>query len=122
MKNRLANFGIAVLTMLSWGAWAQVEQQNPNFEESLDYYMGISDSLIQNMGTTVQNTYKAYDWYEAREERKAQRRAYRHEERMNRSYYMDYDYPNYNYYPSYYNYRRWIPTIGFRTGNFWFSF
>lgn len=111
MKNRFTKFGIAVLTLWSWGTWAQVERQNPNFEESLDHYMEVRDSLTQTLGTTLQNTYKAYDWYEAREARKAQRRAYRHEERMNRNYYSGYDYPSYSYYPNYYNYSRWIPTI-----------
>lgn len=122
MRNRFTKFGVAVLTLLSWGAWAQVENQNPNYEESLEYYMEVKDSLTQTLGTTLQDTYKAYDWYEAREERRAQRRANRHELRMNRNYYSGYDYPSYSYYPNYYNYSRWIPTIGFRTGNFWFSF
>ena len=122
MKNRFTKFSIAVLALLSWGTWAQVENQNPNYEESLEYYMGVSDSLTQAMGTTVQDTYKAYDWYEARAERRAERRANRHEVRMNRNYYSGYSYPSYSYYPNHYNYSRWIPTNGFRTGNFWFSF
>lgn len=123
MKNILTTFGIMTLSMFSFGAWAQIADQNPNYEESMRYYLQVSDSLTQTLNTTVQDTYKAYDWYEAREERKALRSAYRHDERMNRGgYYSDYYYgSNYSYYPNYYNYSRWIPSIGFRTGNFWFS-
>lgn len=122
MKNMFTKFGVAFLTLLSWGVWAQVENQNPNYEESQEYYLEVKDSLTQTQGTTFQDTYKAYDWYEAREERRALRRANRHEVRMNRNYYGGYDYSSYSYYPRYYNYSRWIPTIGFRTGDFWFSF
>lgn len=48
--------------------------QNPRYEESRAKYMNMSDSLTRNQGTTVQETYKAYDWYEAREAKRKLRR------------------------------------------------
>lgn len=110
-------------------AQVPVFDQNPNYRVSMEKYMMQKDSLLVNLGETVQDTYKAYDWYEAKQERKALKRQYRHEERMarakyGRSYYSDYGY-NYNYgYNGYYrNYSNWnwAPRIGFRTGNWWFS-
>lgn len=122
MKNMFKNT-IGLFLLLSIGSgWAQVADQNPNFEESMDMYMQQKDSLLHTLGTTPQQTYKAHDWYEAREERRALRKAYRHQERMNRSYYYGYASPYYSYYPNYYNYTRWLPSIGFRAGDFWFSF
>lgn len=51
-----------------------VQDQNPRYEEARARYMNKADSLTSTQGTTIQNTYKAYDWYEAREERRKQRR------------------------------------------------
>ena len=51
-----------------------VKDQNPRYEESRAKYMNMSDSLTRNQGTTIQETYKAYDWYEAREEKRKLRR------------------------------------------------
>lgn len=116
MRKTFTGFSVAVLMLCSVGAWAQLEDQNPRFQESLQYYSGVSDSLVQNQSVTVQDTYQAYDFYQAKLERRAQRRADRQERRINQNYYSSYNYPGY------YNYSRWIPTIGFRTGDFWFSF
>ena len=64
--------------------------QNPRYKESQEKYFKSADSLISQHGTTIQNTYKAYDWYEAKLERRRQNREWRHEERMNG--YYDYPY------------------------------
>ncbi|MDR6945396.1 hypothetical protein [Mucilaginibacter pocheonensis] len=77
--------------------------QNPRYLESQYKYARSADSLNSLHGTTIQNTYKAYDWYEARLERRRQNREWRHQERMNGSYY-DYTpwwglYGGYSYYP-----------------------
>ncbi|MBC7507632.1 MAG: hypothetical protein H7320_02625 [Ferruginibacter sp.] len=72
--------------------------QNPNFKTSLDKYKLQQDGLLATMNTTVQNTYKAYDWYEAKQERKQQKTADRRERRL-------YELQNYgNYYNPYNNY------------------
>lgn len=84
-----------------------VEDQNPRYQESRAKYIELADSLTQTQGTTVQNTYKAYDWYTAREERRALRRA--------RNY--DNSWYNSNYYGnSYYPYGGLSLGIGF--GNY----
>lgn len=131
MKNIIKLLGLMMCSLFTYQANAQTPHpdQNPNYHVSMEKYMIQKDSLLVNLGETVHNTYKAYDWYEAKQERKALKRQYRHEERMarakyGRSYYSDYGY-NYNYgYNNYYrNYSNWnwSPRIGFRTGNWWFS-
>lgn len=117
MKQLLTSLFLSVTLMGAGSIFAQVADQNPNFEESLVKYMRLSQDEPASLGTTVQQTYKALDWYEQREERRALRRSRNHELRMNRSYYSDY------YSPYYYNsWNRWLPNVGFRTGDFWFSF
>jgi hypothetical protein len=82
--------------------------QNPRYQESQRKYIRIADTLNSLHGTTIQNTYKAYDWYEAKLERRRQNREWRHEERLNGGYY-DYTpswgfYGNYSYPYSFGNY------------------
>jgi len=138
MKKLLSILGLVLSSLFGFqSAYAQelVEDQNPNYKASLSKYMAAKDSLTATLSTTVQDTYKAYDWYEAKQERKAQKREYRHEERMarakNRSYnngYYNNGYYNNGYYgngyygSSYYNNSwNWLPRIGYRTGNWMFS-
>lgn len=59
-----------------------VPDQNPRYQESQAYYTTLKDSLTAWHGTTLQNTYKAYDWREVREARRKQRREWRHEENL----------------------------------------
>lgn len=47
--------------------------QNPNYLLSLAKYQSSQDRYASEMNTTQQNTYKAYDWTEAKEEKKNQR-------------------------------------------------
>ncbi|MGZ8545657.1 MAG: hypothetical protein ACXWV0_10190, partial [Flavisolibacter sp.] len=56
--------------------------QNPNYMQSRSRYMAIADSVNQWHGITFQETYKAYDWYEARQERKTERQRFRRELRL----------------------------------------
>ena len=111
--------------------------QNPNYMVSQLRYMNTKDSLLSNENTTIQETYKAYDWREAREERRDERRNYRRQLSYLDNYYVS---PSINYgwnqygYNAYYNRNyygrnRWSwglgftrPFIGFRTGNWWFGF
>ena len=68
--------------------------QNPNYSTSLEKYKGLHDNLQTTMNTTVQDTYKAYDWRVARNERRAENRGY---SRQNYRY-NDYGYYDHNYY------------------------
>lgn len=72
-----------------------VEDQNPRYQESRAKYIELADSLTRTQGTTAQNTYKAYDWYTAREERRKLRR----ERNYNNSWYNPYYYGNSFYSP-----------------------
>ena len=58
--------------------------QNPNWKKSLEKYEANKDKLTQTQGTTEQKTYKAYDWTEAKNERKQQRRDYRQQRALAR--------------------------------------
>lgn len=88
--------------------------QNPRYRESMDKYMASKDDLQKTNNTTVQETYKAYDWYQAKMERRQDRINYRRQLNLYRygynnpygNYYSN-DYYNDNYYnDSYrYNYR-----------------
>ena len=48
--------------------------QNPNYKASQAKYEAAKDKLLEGMNTTEQKTYKAYDWTEAKQERRQQRR------------------------------------------------
>jgi hypothetical protein len=77
--------------------------QNLNYKVSMDKYKATQANLQTTMNTTVQDTYKAYDFRVARAERKAERRSYRRESMLYNNYNNDYDYDNYGY--NNYNYR-----------------
>ncbi|MFN4006622.1 MAG: hypothetical protein ACK4HE_03825 [Chitinophagaceae bacterium] len=100
-----------------------VSDQNPNYMVSQAKYTKMADSLTANMGTTVHNTYKAFDWYEAREERHTERRNQRYQRRLMRAQNMGWNQRDYywnNPWNNRWNNHFW-PNIGFRTGNWWFS-
>ena len=67
-------------------AYAQETQpnQNPNWKKSLEKYEANKEKLTETQGTTEQKTYKAYDWTEAKNERKQQRRDYRQQRALAR--------------------------------------
>ncbi|HEY0058866.1 MAG TPA: hypothetical protein VGB56_07000, partial [Flavisolibacter sp.] len=80
MKRRV-HFSALVLatTLLTNVLYAQQTlntDQNPSFAASRDKYMLIGDSLTSLHSTTIHSTYKAYDWYEARQERREEQRAF----------------------------------------------
>jgi hypothetical protein len=76
-----------------------LKDQNPRHQESRAKYMNLADSLTRNQGTTVQETYKAYDWYEAREERRKLRKERNFQLNLNGGYYYNspYFYPSISY-------------------------
>ena len=124
MKMKLVTIVLAVALAISLESQAQqanlVPDQNPRYEGSRAKYMNIADSLTSTQGTTVQNTYKAYDWYEAREARRKLRRE--------QNYQNSWLYPSVNYYPGY-NYNGWGYGLGYsswgrhnwRHRNLWFG-
>jgi hypothetical protein len=111
MKTKLMITALAVLLIFNLKSQAQqaslVPDQNPGYEASRARYMNMTDSLTSTQGTTVQDTYKAYDWYEAREESRKLRREQNHQN--------SWLYPSVNYYPAY-NYNSWgYGGLGYRS-------
>ncbi|WEK19377.1 MAG: hypothetical protein P0Y49_21620 [Candidatus Pedobacter colombiensis] len=76
-----------------------IKDQNPRYQESRAKYLKLTDSLNRDQGSTVQDTYKAYDWYEAREERRKLRRERNFQLNLNGGYYYGspYFYPSISY-------------------------
>lgn len=76
-----------------------LKDQNPRYQESRAKYIELADSLNRDQGTTVQQTYKAYDWYEAREDRRKLRRERNFQLNLNSGYYYGspYFYPSISY-------------------------
>ena len=122
---------LALMFVFAVSANAQstlAEDQNPNYKQSQDRYMKLKDSVIAQENTTSQQTYKAYDWYQARMDRRNARRELRREIRLANAYnYSNYDYGynGYSYpYTNYGCYNNWglVPSIGYNTGNwhFWY--
>jgi hypothetical protein len=70
--------------------------QNPNYKVSMDKYVATQVSLQSTNNTTIQSTYKAYDWSTAKAERKAERRSFRRERRLFNNYNDSWDYNGYN--------------------------
>ena len=68
--------------------------QNPNYKASLAKYENQKAALTSTMNTTEQDTYKAYDWTEAKEAKRKDRIERRQERALarinNRSCFMDY--------------------------------
>lgn len=84
--------------------------QNPNYKVSMEKYKAIQPTQ-NTMNTTLQETYKAYDWRTARDWKKAERRADRRENRLfnnyNQQYYDPYNYNRRNNYGRPYQYRNY---------------
>ena len=78
--------------------------QNPRYMESQLRYQKAADTLIQSHGITLQETYRAYDWFEARLERRRLRSERRDHAIFNRRY-LRYNFSPGYYYPYYRPYR-----------------
>ena len=97
---------------------ALLPDQNPRHQESERKYVPIADSLNRQQGTTVQNTYKAYDWYTAREERRQQNRQWRN---TYGGYYNNYS-PGWSLYSGFSSYSPFYSSYGnygYGYGNRW---
>lgn len=115
---------IGSLSLSTAKAQLPTADQNPNAYKSQERYLIKSDSLLQYQGTTFQETYKAYDWYEAKQERKALRRERRHLERMANPYaYSNWWYPSIglSYWGGHRNWG-WSPYVGLGFGNNWWAY
>lgn len=83
-------FKIAII-LLPMSVFSQglVEDQNPNYQKSMQKYMDQDNSEVLKQGTTVQNTYEAIDELglgkKLRHVRRMQRMDNRHELRMARA-------------------------------------
>ncbi|NII24568.1 hypothetical protein HB364_05745 [Pseudoflavitalea sp. X16] len=114
MKSILLTASLVVVSALTSTAQDNsLAQQNPSYMVSQARYMKMADSINSWHGTTIQDTYKAIDYLEDKREQRANRRAWRHELRMERArnsgwynngYYNDY-YPSYG--NGYYYNRPW---------------
>ncbi|MBX2930758.1 MAG: hypothetical protein KF781_02285 [Chitinophagaceae bacterium] len=90
--------------------------QNPNYMVSQTKYVKQAEELQKTMNTTQQQTYKAYDWYEAKLEKKENRIKTRQQVRINRSLSNNFYYRNNRWNDrNFYN-----PRVGYRTNNWWF--
>ncbi|WP_127037288.1 hypothetical protein [Chitinophaga solisilvae] len=97
-------------------AQERVPDQNPRYMESYLHYAPLADSLNAFHATTLQQTYKAYNYFEAKAERKAQRREWRQQRRLQNIRYS----PSWQYtspwgYDDYYYYRPYRRTASMFT-------
>lgn len=88
---------LCLTVTIAASAQTLLPDQNPRYRESLLTYLLKEDSLTIHEGTTVQQTYKAYQYFEAKQERKDQRRQWRQDRRVirNTGYWGDYTYNDY---------------------------
>lgn len=98
-------------------AQERITDQNPACQESRQHYMLLSDSLTQTHGTTVQQTYKAYDFLQLKQEKKDQRREWRQERRMQRAVFGDT-----HYYRPFHSYGYGRPYYGGFSGTGWMEY
>lgn len=98
--------GLMLLSSLGTVAQELAPNQNPNYMRSAEKYAAQSETLTASQSTTVQDTYKAYDWREAKAEEKQEREDRRYELRKMRIETRNRCYPprrNYGYYNGYNN-------------------
>jgi hypothetical protein len=91
---RILLFSISVFSCLISKAQEQLApDQNPNYKVSMAKYQTGQEKILEGMGTTSQNTYKAYDWFEAKQQRKQDRLDFRRKltlARVNSNRFTDY--------------------------------
>jgi hypothetical protein len=120
MKAILLTASFVLVTAIAATAQTLAPDQNPSFMVSQARYMQMADSINSWHGTTVQNTYKAIDYYQDKLELRANRKAWRRELRMERARNSGWynGYSNDYYYP-YNSFSR--PWGGNRWGNYRWS-
>lgn len=121
MKSILLTTSLILVITLT-GTAQNAQEQNPSFMVSQARYMKMADSINSWHGTTLQETYKAIDYLEDKRASRANRRAWRHELRMERARYGGWynnGYYNSYYYPSYGNGYYYSRPWGYRNNNNW---
>jgi hypothetical protein len=111
MKKILFTCSILVASLASQAQELAIDQ-NPNYKVSMDKYAASQLSLQTTNNTTTQNTYKAYDFSEAKAERRAERRNLRRERQMYYNMNNGYYYGNNNGFNDYYD------NSNFRNGSY----
>ena len=99
MKNVFSLLICTLIASISFGQ-AAIGDQNPDYIVSRARYMVAKDSLIQYQSATSQQTYKAYDYFVDKQERKDAKTAYKRQLRLERAKSGYYDY-NPGYYSPY---------------------
>ena len=99
---KLFTFLLFSFIIFSSHSFAQNEiasaDQNPRYLVSKAKYEMLADSINRFHSTTLQNTYEAYDWYEARQKRRSDRTSFRRQLRLESIRYGDnWGYNDYNY-------------------------
>ena len=92
-------FSIVFTSLQSSFAQSEVllPDQNPQYYSSKAKYMLLADSINKFHSTTLQNTYEAYDWYDAKQKRRSDRLLFRRELRLERARFSNrWNYSNYN--------------------------
>ncbi len=95
MKKALLSF-IVIAAGFAANAQELALDQNPNYKVSLEKYTANMVTLQTTNNTTVQDTYKAYDWSTAKAERKAVRRNFRRERALFNTYNNGWNNNNWN--------------------------
>lgn len=118
--------GILLSGSMTAAAQTTVPDQNPNHERAAQKYADRSEELTATQSTTVQDTYKAYDWREAKAEAKQLRKDRRYELRTLRyqSRYNRVCYPPRRYNYGYYNQPYWYNNGYYNDGwnnNGWYN-
>ena len=90
--------------------------QNPNYKQSMDYYMKQKNGLQQNMNTTVQSTYKAFDWYQNKQDKRQNRIDFRRDIRLARASAPVYNFNPFNNFNTFGNQHNWRYR---NNNNFW---
>lgn len=111
-------------TTISSVAYAQELQanQNASYKISQDHYLKLADSILKFEGTTVQNTYKAIDYMQDKLDRKAARRAFRQQLRLERArnpYWSIYNFSNDWSNPYYNNWNSFYPYNSYYRSSSW---
>lgn len=105
--------GLLIMAMPAMAQQKLLPDQNPRYQESMNLYLINEDSLTAREGETVQQTYKAYQFMEAKREWREQKRQARLERRARG--WDSWGYPGYSYgygYPGY-TYGYGYPAYGF---------
>ncbi len=104
-------FSFLFLQANLWGQQTEPSDQNPNYRRSLEKYQTIKDSLLQNMGETIQDTYKAIDPIQDKIDAREARRAFRRDLRLERAraprVFIDRGWNNWGYDPYGFGFNRW---------------